>query len=362
MNNNVTYIFWQNGLGIHQFAFLRNLAEQHDVVLVVQEETLQSRIKHGWYIPDYGKVEIIVSPNQSQIDECLLIKNAIHIFSGIQSYKMPSAVFRFAIKRGLTVGVFSEPFNWLGLKGKLRFLKYLIYCIKYNKYISFLIVTGKRGRWCFEKTGFSKSKIFDFGYFTETPLLLDIKEKKRKPKLLFVGSIDERKNILTLIDVCKKLNLTDQLNIIGTGHLEAKLKEKIAETKCNYLGMVPNQEISSIIANSDVLILPSIFDGWGAVVNEALMCGTPVIASDRCGASILLQDIRGRIFSIEKSNLEQVLADFIKELPYNIEQRKKICTWALQNISGETASQYFVEIIKYIFHNKRQRPVAPWLK
>lgn len=39
------------------------------------------------------------------------------------------------------------------------------------------------------------------------------------------------------------------------------------------------------MARADVLVLPSWHDGWGAVVSEALMAGTPAIASDACGSA-----------------------------------------------------------------------------
>jgi glycosyltransferase involved in cell wall biosynthesis len=139
------------------------------------------------------------------------------------------------------------------------------------------------------------------------------------------------------------------------------LQQAIRNTKCNYWGKVPNQEVHKIIADSDVLILPSIYDGWGAVVNEALMCGTPVIASNNCGSSILLQSIRGRVFSIEKDNLDEVLQGFLSVLPYDINKRKEIKNWALQNISGEAAAKYFDEIIADVVGNTFQRPVVPWL-
>lgn len=47
------------------------------------------------------------------------------------------------------------------------------------------------------------------------------------------------------------------------------------------------EEIPSILSNQDILILPSIYDGWGAVVNEALQSGLYVISSNQCGAKDL---------------------------------------------------------------------------
>jgi glycosyltransferase involved in cell wall biosynthesis len=358
----MTYIFWQNILAIHYSAFLRNLAEMYNVVLVSEKELSDMRIKHGFYIPDYGNVKVIVAPDNKQINDLLDEKDAIHIFSGIRAFKMPSEVFKLAVKRKLFIGVFSEPFNWMGTKGKLRFLKYLILRIKYDKYIRFILTTGKRGRWCFETVGFEKTIIYDWAYFTETPNISIPKNKTDDLKILFIGSIDKRKNILSLISVCKNLNIIDRLQIIGTGPLENELVQAINTTKCNYLGRVHNREVAQIIVNADVLVLPSIYDGWGAVVNEALMCGVPVIVSDNCGSSILLHGIRGRVFSIKKNNLEDVLRDFLTALPYDTNKREKIRTWTLQNISGEVAAQYFDDIIRHVSKETSQRPVAPWLK
>jgi glycosyltransferase involved in cell wall biosynthesis len=295
------------------------------------------------------------------MNELLAIKNAVHVFSGVNAFPMVDQAFKLAVTRKRTIGIMSEPFNWFGLKGKLRFVKYFLFNLKYGNRIDFILTTGKRGRWCFERTGFTENKIFEWAYFTETPDVSVYDNKTADFKLLFIGSIDKRKNILSLVDVCRKLNIINQLQIIGTGNLEKELLQKIGDTECQYLGKVPNQAIHKIIAHSDVLALPSIFDGWGAVVNEALMCGIPVIASDNCGSSALLQGIRGRVFSVKKNNLEDVLKDFITVLPYNAEQRKEIRNWAFRNISGEAAARYFTDIIKHVRKETVQRPVAPWL-
>jgi hypothetical protein len=91
------------------------------------------------------------------------------------------------------------------------------------------------------------------------------------------------------------------------------------------------------------------------------MCGTPVLVSDHCGSAILADDIRGKVFSIKKNNLEEYLLEFLKELPYNYEKRKQIKEWSKKNISGNVAAKYFEQILEYIMQKTTQRPVAPWL-
>jgi glycosyltransferase involved in cell wall biosynthesis len=356
-----TFIFWHPILCHLHSAYLRNLAERHRVILVSEIELSDLRIRHGFQIPDYGKVQVIVAPNESQMDKLFQIKDAVHIVAGVWAYKIPSRAFKIAVKKRLVVGIYSEPFNWMGIKGKLRFVKYWLFRALYSKHVRFILTTGHRGRWCFESVGFNKSVIYDWAYFTETHPVAIHENQTKNPKLLFIGSIDARKNILRLIAICKKIGCIDNLTIIGTGPLENQLQQAIRDTKCNYLGKVPNLDVHKIIADSDVLILPSIYDGWGAVVNEALMCGTPVIASNNCGSSVLLQGIRGRVFSIKENNMEDVLRGFIKKLPYRMDIRKKIRNWALQNISDEVAAKYFRDIMDYTFQEISQRPVAPWL-
>ncbi len=358
------FVFWQNILSIHQSAFLRNLAESYSVTLVVEETLSIDRKKQGWIDPNFGDVNIVTKPNEDKLYELLDLKDSIHIFSGINSFPLITFAFRIAVKKKVKIGIVSEPFNWMGIKGKLRLVHYFLLRWRYDKYIDFILVIGNRGRWCYEKTKFSKFKIYDWGYFTENTYV-DIYDKESNPKkIIFVGSIDERKNILSLVDAC--ISISDkslELIIIGTGPLEYILKNKIKNHSfIHFLGVKSNKEIPSYISNSDLLLLPSIFDGWGAVINEALMCGIPVIASDNCGASVLLKGNRGTVFSIKQNNLKAVLIEFIKQIPYRQVERQAIKNWTEKAISGHVAADYFEKIIYYVYENHEKRPIAPWIE
>ncbi len=97
--------------------------------------------------------------------------------------------------------------------------------------------------------------------------------------------------MLTSLYRLKDLKWT--LNIIGNGPQKEKMI-KIANQyslsdKTNFFGRLENEKTIEMIEMADLLILPSKFkEGWGAVINEALMVGTPVLCSDICGASTLL--------------------------------------------------------------------------
>lgn len=110
----------------------------------------------------------------------------------------------------------------------------------------------------------------------------------------------------------------------------------------------------------DLFVLPSRLDGWGAVVNEALMQGTPVICSDDCGSSVLLN--KQNSGSVFKGGSVDSLATLINERiqlgKVEIEERNRIKEWA-GCISTESAVTYFHQIVEHAFENNN-RPMPPW--
>jgi glycosyltransferase involved in cell wall biosynthesis len=105
--------------------------------------------------------------------------------------------------------------------------------------------------------------------------------------VLFVGRLVRAKGIETLLRAWKLAGLDDAvLALAGEGPLR-RLAERDSSARC--LGRIPNVELPAWYSAADVLVLPSIpaapvLEPWGLVVNEAMLQGTPVIASDAVGA------------------------------------------------------------------------------
>lgn len=100
--------------------------------------------------------------------------------------------------------------------------------------------------------------------------------------------------------------------------------------------MMKNNKLPSLLVCQDVFVLPSIHDGWGAVLNEALQAGLYTICSDRCGGKEMLSESwRGKVFKM--GNYKQ-LADALDECITNMEiirnQQEKRRLWAEKTISG----------------------------
>ncbi len=362
------FTFWQNIISIHQSSFLRNLAEKNEVNLIVPYELDEVRKKQGWTIPNLGRVNVLANPNELELRE-LSKKDNIHIFSGINAFPFVYSNFKKKINKGFFIGVILEPFDDKGILGILRKVKYMLFRIRFSKHIDFILTTGDKGKKCYISVGFKKEKIFDWGYFVENNSNLQENnfhtEVRSKTNVLFVGQINKRKNVLSLIDNCQDiLSEENQLCIIGNGPLLEELREIVkGNSKILHIDNIPNSKVIELMQEYDLLVLPSLFDGWGAVVNEALQAGMQVIASENCGANVLLDGKkRGEVFYFGKNgNFREVLSNWLDKGPLPIETRLEIANWSFENISGEVAARYFESIIQYNLGNITDRPVAPWL-
>ena len=119
------------------------------------------------------------------------------------------------------------------------------------------------------------------------------------------------------------------------------------------LGTISNEQIPSLLQEHDILILPSIYDGWGAVVNEALMQGKYVICSNQCGAQALLRNhMNGTTFKTrnykELANQMLYCIDHISDIR---EQEVFRIKWAKENISGKAIAKYMIDCIQILLPN-----------
>ncbi|MCC6793586.1 MAG: glycosyltransferase [Candidatus Hydrogenedentes bacterium] len=114
---------------------------------------------------------------------------------------------------------------------------------------------------------------------------------------LFCGNLLDLKGVGDLIEafarVDRRFDVT--LLLLGSGKDEARYRQRVRalgiDDRVLYAGFVSRDAVPQFYAMSDVLVLPSRSEVWGLVINEALACGVPVIATDACGAAPdLIQD------------------------------------------------------------------------
>ncbi len=117
-------------------------------------------------------------------------------------------------------------------------------------------------------------------------------ETPAHPTVLTVARLTEQKSIDTLIDAVARLGArgrTVQLKIVGDGNRRAALEEQTARLgirdRVTFLGARPQAELPRYYRECSVFVLPSIREGMGLVLAEALWCGAPVIAARSGGVT-----------------------------------------------------------------------------
>ncbi|MDY6771246.1 MAG: glycosyltransferase, partial [Candidatus Nanohaloarchaea archaeon] len=92
------------------------------------------------------------------------------------------------------------------------------------------------------------------------------------------------------------------------------LEEKAERLDVNaeFLGFVPEDELPAFYAALDLFLFPSLWEGFGVPIVEAMACGTPVAAIDHKGPAELVEDGRsGFLLSRDPDDWTAVLREFI---------------------------------------------------
>jgi glycosyltransferase involved in cell wall biosynthesis len=119
----------------------------------------------------------------------------------------------------------------------------------------------------------------------------------RAPYLLFVGTIEPRKDVPTLIDAFARLRacrrFPHRLVLAGApGHGIAQAREAArrhgVEREIDWLGYVDRRHLPALYRAADAFVFPSIYEGFGFPPLEALACGTPVVGSSAPSLSEIL--------------------------------------------------------------------------
>lgn len=138
-------------------------------------------------------------------------------------------------------------------------------------------------------------------------------------RLIWAGNFSIMKGAKLALQALHRLpaSITLTLDVYGAVQLPATLLDDI-DSRIRFHGHVAQPLLFSAFAQSDVLLMPSLSDGWGMVVSEAMAHGLPVIATEAVGASGLIEDlIDGRV--IPSADL-QAIVDVLNWAVLNREQ------------------------------------------
>ncbi len=372
-------VFWHNYLMFHQAPYIRALAERPGVEVhwAVSELLPESFRQRGYPVPDVGKVHVVVAPDDAQLERLLdLGAGTVHVFFGFRGMPLARKAFESSKSRDVMRILMSENRYEPGRALLPRWIVYAFDALLNRRWLDGFLCIGFTGRYgglrFFSRCGYPGSRIFPFLHLVEPPTRRQPPQvKAREPgepfQVLFVGQLIPRKRVDLLLESMAAIrDLSWRLTLVGSGELRDELKQQAARLdiagRIAFVDNIDNAAVFGLMAQSDVLVLPSRFDGWGAVVSEALTAGLPVVCSDRCGASdLLVGQSNGYVFRADSA------ADLEKGIRYTLTSPDVIRGEALREwsdkIAGESAAEYFVQIVEHLATDaKSARPPCPWIE
>jgi len=197
-------------------------------------------------------------------------------------------------------------------------------------------------------------QISPFGSPPSKPADFERSPKNDTFKLLFVGSMSQRKGLADLFDAMKLLNGEPiSLSILGQPSMPMEFyRKQLAEFA--YFPPCPNSKVRDIMKVHDALVLPSIVEGRALVQQEALSCGLPIIVTPNAGGEDLVDEgITGHLVPIRSPEKIAEAITLMISNRSNKEEIQNLCQKKAKDYSWKTYAQ---KVIDFNLPNTLQGP------
>jgi len=195
-----------------------------------------------------------------------------------------------------------------------------------------VMVLSEAAKRSFIEEGVASEKIFVNPCGVNLAQFSPTKKNDSKFRIIFCGSITPRKGLHYLIKAFSELSINDaELWVIG-GVLNKKYREYLEKfnlEKVYFMGTFSQSELPRLYSQGSVFILPSIADGFGMVVTQALACGLPVIVSENVGAADVIEEGRNG-FVVPVCNANS-LKERLEQLYTDVKLREEMSKYAIDN-------------------------------
>ena len=387
--------FFSNFLNHHQLPFCEEMWKltEGNFTFVATEPIPQERLQMGYadmnnafpfVLRTYESHEAeVAAANLAQDCDVIITGSAPEKYT-IDRIKNNKLTFRYAeriYKRGL----------WRALSPKgIHYIHE--HHTQYKDMPLYMLCSSAYTAWDYAIQGAYLNKTFKWGYFPEITLYRDIEKIISQkygqqatlhsvPRILWAGRLLSWKHPEVAVIVAqelKKKGFTFELDIIGVGELESKLRQQIQKKQLqdcvHMLGAMKPADVRKHMEQADIFLFTSDFhEGWGAVLNESMSSGCAVVASHAIGSvPFMIQD--GENGLIYKNGDQHALNAAVQLLLQKPEFRRSLGIQAYRTIAdmwnAKTAAGRFITLCESIQENKeipfttgpcsRAEPIPQW--
>lgn len=198
----------------------------------------------------------------------------------------------------------------LMLKNEMKSQKYLnrLAASKYEiDNADYFLVASQFSKKSLIYSGINENTIFLCKYGINMDYSNLDKQKNNKVRIIFIGDVNQKKGIIDFVKIARVLTNNDfEFNIVGKYDEDDQIYTSNKDL-CNFYGYVTHDEVLNICENMDIIIFPSLSDGFGLSVIEAMSKKVVPIVSTNAGVSDIVNNgVNGFTFNI--GDIENVVA------------------------------------------------------
>jgi glycosyltransferase involved in cell wall biosynthesis len=184
----------------------------------------------------------------------------------------------------------------------------------------------------------------------------------KKKFIYHLGNIEPRKNLIVLLQafgqVCRQINNEYVLVLSGqpgwlTGSLQRFLARYPFKERIIFTGYVPREDLPLFMNGAEMFVFPSLYEGFGLPVLEAMHCGTPVISSNRSS----IPEIVGPAALLIDPEDPSALAEMIVYLIRHPDQREKMRALGLEQAARFTWEEAALKTLA-VYHSLTGSPAG----
>lgn len=141
----------------------------------------------------------------------------------------------------------------------------------------------------------------------------DENPRSRAGLVTYIGRLEPQKGVELLIDAVSRVPNV-KLRIVGDGSLRTELEARASELPVEFTGTMPNEHLPALLAETELFVLPSLYEGTPKALLEAMSCGKAVLVTRARGMDGVVTDgVTGIVVEPDPESLAEAITSLLSD-------------------------------------------------